>query len=130
MHKGNHYHKRTCTYWSSYASDSENEAEDEDVDESEDNGDAENNHVPGPRPADPAGGSTIQQWRVVFQSGVNVRAEPNSESTILSRKLYGELVVAEQQGDWLELHVERGFIRVRSPFSLFRENFTFLLPHF
>jgi len=35
MHNGNHYHKRTCTYWSNYASDSENEAEDEDVDEAE-----------------------------------------------------------------------------------------------
>jgi len=52
------------------------------------------------------------EWIVVYPVAMNVRAQPDMNSHVISHKVEGAVVVGNRKGDWLALRYEQGFMRI------------------
>jgi len=53
-----------------------------------------------------------KEWEVVYPGALNVRKEKDLAADVVSVKLAGTIVVGRQQGDWLALIREPGFMKM------------------
>mmetsp|Transcript_35611 Transcript_35611/g.70410 ORF Transcript_35611/g.70410 Transcript_35611/m.70410 type:complete len:665 (-) Transcript_35611:127-2121(-) len=56
----------------------------------------------------------VQLWEVVYSSGVNIRLAKDPSSLVIGCKPAGSIVCGRQEGDWLALAGEPGFMMLSS----------------